>query len=72
MAKKKSFFERHEAEIRDIASRAIRTFAQALGASLTVPVLLGGDVEQIKSALVAAVAAGLSVIYNALLAYLNR
>jgi hypothetical protein len=50
---------------KDIAERAIKTFVQTLTAAVTVTALLGGDMDAIKAGAYAAVAASLSVIWNA-------
>lgn len=61
-----SFFDRYRYEVLDVLSRAGRTFVQALTAQLTVGAIVGGDVNGMKAALIAATAAGLSVIWRSL------
>lgn len=53
----------------DIAVRAAKTFVQALMSAITVEVLISGDQAAIESALIAAGAAALSVVWNWLLAW---
>lgn len=52
---------------KDIGVRAAKTFVQTLVATVSVVVVLGGDVATIKAGVIAASAAGLSVVWNALL-----
>lgn len=65
------FVEKYRDEIMDVLSRAGKTAVQALTAQLTVAALVGGDYQATKAALVAAVAAGISVIWNAAIAWSN-
>lgn len=51
---------------RDVAVRATKTAVQVLVASVPVNVLLSGDADVLKSAIIAAASAGLSVVWNAL------
>lgn len=50
---------------RDVAVRATKTAVQVFIASVPVNVLMSGDADVIKSALIAAASAGLSVVWNA-------
>ena len=50
---------------RDVAVRATKTAVQVFIASVPVNVFLSGDADVIKSAVVAAASAGLSVLWNA-------
>lgn len=50
---------------RDVAVRATKTAVQVFLASVPVNVLMSGDADVIKSALIAATSAGLSVVWNA-------
>ena len=52
---------------KDIGTRALKTFVQALLSAVTVAAVLDYDVATIKAGVIAAVAAGLSVVWNALL-----
>lgn len=49
----------------DIASRAAKTFVQTLTAQLLVGDIITGDVAKVNAALVAAIAACISVLWNA-------
>lgn len=51
----------------DVAIRAIKTSIQTLTAMIPVEVLISGNPQILKSALVAAASAGVSVIWNALI-----
>jgi hypothetical protein len=53
-----------EYDVKDILVRAVKTFFQALFASLAVAQV--SDTETLKAALVAAVAAGISAVWNTL------
>lgn len=72
MAPKQTFTEKYRDEIFDVLSRSGKTFVQALTAQLTVAALIGGDYQATKAALVAAFAAGFSVLWNAAIAWSNR
>lgn len=52
---------------KDIGVRAAKTFVQALFGAVTVAAVLGGDAAAIKAGVIAALAAGLSVLWNAAL-----
>jgi hypothetical protein len=54
-------------DVRDIAVRALKTAVQTFLAAATVQVVVGGDLPALKAAAIAAGAAALSVIWNALL-----
>ena len=71
MYKAPSFLDDYRDEILDVASRAGKTFVQTLTAQLTVGALVGGDYQAAKAALIAAFAAGFSVIWNALTLWAN-
>lgn len=51
---------------KDVAVRATKTAVQVFIASVPVNVFLSGDADVIKSAVIAAASAGLSVVWNAL------
>jgi hypothetical protein len=53
-----------EYDVKDILVRALKTFWQALFASLAVAQI--SDTETLKAALVAGVAAGISAVWNTL------
>jgi hypothetical protein len=53
--------------VKDIALRAAKTFVQTFLALATVEVVAAGDLVAIKSAAVAALAAAISVVWNAVL-----
>lgn len=59
------------AVIVDVLSRAGKTFVQALTAQILVADLISGDVAKFHAALVAAIAAGISVIWNAAVEWSN-
>lgn len=65
------FTDLYREEIYDVLSRAGKTFVQTLTAQLTVAALVGGDYAATKAALIAAFAAGISVIWNALVVWAN-
>lgn len=65
------FISDYRREIIEVASRAAKTFVQSLTAQLTVAALLGQDYLATRSALIAAFAAGFSVIWNALQTWAN-
>lgn len=48
----------------DVLVRATKTAVQVFIASVPVNVLMSGDADVIKSAVIAAVSAGLSVVWN--------
>ena len=52
-------------DVKDILIRAVKTFVQALFASLAVASIT--DTETLKAALVAGVAAGISAVWNSLI-----
>lgn len=66
-----TFFNDYRFEINDVLSRAGKTFVQTLTAQLTVAAIAGGNIGAAKAALIAAFAAGLSVIWNALQVWSN-
>lgn len=53
----------------DIARRAAKTAVQTFLAVATVEVIVGGDVEALRSAATAAAAGGIAIIHNALLTW---
>lgn len=57
---------RKKMDYRDIAERAFKTAVQTFMALITVDALMAGNVGLAKESLVAAAAAGLSVVWNAL------
>lgn len=70
MTKKKKTLTFSEALVtvqdwRDVAVRATKTAVQVFIASVPVNVFLSGDADVIKSAVIAAASAGLSVVWNA-------
>lgn len=68
----RSFTQEYRYEIFDVLSRAGKTFVQTLTAQLTVASLLGGDYQATKAALVAALAAGIAVVWNAAILWSSR
>lgn len=68
----RDFFDEYRGEIVDVLTRAAKTFVQSLTATLTVPALFGGNTTAVRAALVAAFAAGFSVIWNALVIWSNE
>lgn len=59
-------------DVRDIATRAFKTAVQTFVGLVTVDVLFAGDVGSVEKAAVAAAAAGVSVIWNAIGAWASR
>lgn len=57
--------------MKDIAIRAGKTAVQALLANASVQLVIAGDVNALRAALVAGVAAGASVLWNAAAAWSN-
>lgn len=57
--------------IKDIATRAAKTAVQTFLAVATVQQVIGGDVDALRAAVVAAAAAGFAVLWNAALAWAN-
>lgn len=51
--------------IKNIGRRAVKTAVQTFFAVATVQQVVGGDVDALRSAVVAAAAAGFSVLWNA-------
>jgi uncharacterized protein YjeT (DUF2065 family) len=54
---------------RDIAVRALKTLVQTFLSVATVQQVVGGDVDALRAAGVAALAAGIAVVWNAALAW---
>lgn len=53
-------------DVKDIALRAFKTFVQTFVAAVSVAALTALDVATIKAGAIAALAAGISVIWNAI------
>lgn len=54
---------------KDIGVRAVKTAVQAFLGTASVQAVIGGDVNALRAAAVAAAAAGISVIWNAVLTW---
>lgn len=67
----RDFFDVWRGEIVDVASRAAKTFIQTAAAAGLLGTALGGDLAAVRSILLAATAAALSVIWNAAVTWAN-
>lgn len=57
--------------VKEIAVKAAKTFVQAFLSAVTVTMVTGGDLAAVKAGAIAAGAAALSVVWNALLQWSN-
>lgn len=71
MSKQKPLPYFNRAVVVDVLSRAAKTFVQALTAQILVADLFAGDVAKVHAALVAALAAAISVVWNAAIEWAN-
>lgn len=56
-------------KVKDIAVRAAKTAVQSFLAVATAQQVIGGDIDALRAAAVAAIAAGLAVLWNAALVW---
>lgn len=68
-AAKVSFFESHRYEIADVIERGIKTAIQTAAAAGLLGFAIGGDWAGFRNVALAATAAGVSVVWNAVVAW---
>lgn len=67
----KDWFHIWESEIVDVVERAVKTAIQTAAAAGLIGFAIGGDWANFKTALLAATAAGVSVVWNAAVTWAN-
>lgn len=60
------------ATVKDVLTRAAKTAIQCFGGLVTVDVFFQGDIGTVEKAAIAAAAAGVSVVWNAILVWASK